>query len=753
MRETIGGKNSQPKQRRKKRGSNLDVSARRKKRNKLKRANSLSSSLQPFKSIPPPPSSPTPEPTLHTISSGTDSEYSMSDDEMLESDDEIDYYSRRIAIYYYYTQVLKYPEKSQWNESATIIKESLQLPSTTRQEHLHRLFKAFDELKAKDEEYDGKRLINIKKDKRIIETNSTEAQIIADAYEDGFSIKATTQIVNMYLLDKNIPFVTCSAVYGLIKRLNPKISAVEKAKQGSSDPNSNWAKARVCWISQLLVRFGILRPPNPPPYLDHTKMPPLSLYQIAWWDEKHRKVIVSSGLGKTTQAQFRRNAEGKLDPLGEYGDKKSTLHMKFAEEVRFCFGVAMIKNNGIDEGVRLAPFEYTGKTVVLHKKFMELVKEEIKRVKNLPGNTAPWYISTRPPKSVYLTDPTSFIKGVGKKKAEKLAAAGIHTVADILNSPTVPDDFTERAWLSIKSSIPPSVPPSPPSPINHKLADNPYLSLYGDSWLSKIKTVTALSSYCDIQDMVTHIYNETKKLYMGSPYEKNFYFYHDALSQMNNSDTIEWMKLQGYLKHWILPMNGCNEGTTYDNHPVGNTPEIMPLDTSLFNDLDEAIQRHIIYTNRLDPTDPKKFSLSTPSRASSAYRRVWEGAPSSKRIIQDISKLTFNMSSIVQHKGCVVPGLGNRGNRFISSTDKSKRGGKRIRYNEVKKAHWMHEDTDGCTSRLIEDAVLKVEKVEKKEYICKKDVVEKEEGKEEVKEKVIESQKVLEKVTKWEPQK
>ena len=56
----------------------------------------------------------------------------MSDDEMLESDDEIDYYSRRIAIYYYYTQVLKYPEKSQWNESATIIKESLQLPSTTR---------------------------------------------------------------------------------------------------------------------------------------------------------------------------------------------------------------------------------------------------------------------------------------------------------------------------------------------------------------------------------------------------------------------------------------------------------------------------------------------------------------------------------------------------------------------------------------------------------------------------------------------
>ena len=96
----------------------------------------------------------------------------------------------------------------------------------------------------------------------------------------------------------------------------------------------------------------------------------------------------------------------------------------------------------------------------------------------------------------------------------------------------------------------------------------------------------------------------------------------------------------------------------------------------------------------------------------------------------------------MQHKGCVVPGLGNRGNWFISSTDKSKGSGKRIRSSEDKRFHWMHNDADGCTSWLIEDAVLKVEK---KDYVCKKDMVEKEEVREEVKEKVTGNKKCLKK--------
>ena len=52
--------------------------------------------------------------------------------------------------------------------------------------------------------------------------------------------------------------------------------------------------------------------------------------------------------------------------------KKSTLHVKFANEVHFCFGVAMINDDGKDVGARFPPFECTGKKAILHHKHEEL---------------------------------------------------------------------------------------------------------------------------------------------------------------------------------------------------------------------------------------------------------------------------------------------------------------------------------------------------------------------------------------------
>jgi len=59
--------------------------------------------------------------------------------------------------------------------------------------------------------------------------------------------------------------------------------------------------------------------------------------------------------------------------------------MKYTDEVRFCFGVALVN----DVGVRLEPFEYTGRKVVLHSKFEKLVKDEVQRVKALTRNCPP----------------------------------------------------------------------------------------------------------------------------------------------------------------------------------------------------------------------------------------------------------------------------------------------------------------------------------------------------------------------------
>ena len=223
--------------------------------------------------------------------------------------------------------------------------------------------------------------------------------------------------------------------------------------------------------------------------------------------------------------------------------------MKFLDEVYFCFRFAMIMKANIEEGMWLPPFECSSKKVILHRKFIELAQEEIKRVKNLPGKATPLRLSSRPPKSVQLADPSTAIKGIAKKKAEKLSETVINGVGNFIAIIATPKWFADRAWFSIKNSLLLSFPHSLPKPINHKEAENHDLSSFGDDLLQKTKKVSNLSSYCDAQGMVAWICDEIKKLHIGSNYENNFCFYHDEISQMNHAETLDWMQSQWVLKN------------------------------------------------------------------------------------------------------------------------------------------------------------------------------------------------------------
>ena len=44
---------------------------------------------------------------------------------------------------------------------------------------------------------------------------------------------------------------------------------------------------------------------------------------------------------------------------------------------------------------------------------------------------------------------------------------------------------------------------------------------------------------------------------------------------------------------------------------MGNSPELMPLDSNLFADLEYAIKQHVAITHALAKDDPRKFSLGT----------------------------------------------------------------------------------------------------------------------------------------------
>ncbi len=72
------------------------------------------------------------------------------------------------------------------------------------------------------------------------------------------------------------------------------------------------------------------------------------------------------------------------DEGGVFSERHPTTTVKYPQEARFCFGLAMrTKSGGEQEGVKCAPFDYTGLTVLGPAEYEKRVKAEISRVKGL----------------------------------------------------------------------------------------------------------------------------------------------------------------------------------------------------------------------------------------------------------------------------------------------------------------------------------------------------------------------------------
>ena len=79
-----------------------------------------------------------------------------------------------------------------------------------------------------------------------------------------------------------------------------------------------------------------------------------------------------------------------------------------------------------------------------------------------------------------------------------------------------------------------------------------------------------------------------------------------------SKETINWMKQDGYFHIWLLPPNGIQDGTSYAGHPVGNSPEFMPLDNSLNRDILHSFCIHsvlIYYILYGDATDKEERTV------------------------------------------------------------------------------------------------------------------------------------------------
>ena len=88
--------------------------------------------------------------------------------------------------------------------------------------------------------------------------DSVEAAMIADSIEAGLSVSKTLVFLNEHLVGEGREPATISSIVSVISRLKPQVVKVQKQKQGSKDPNSDWAKARFLFTKQLLIRLGVI---------------------------------------------------------------------------------------------------------------------------------------------------------------------------------------------------------------------------------------------------------------------------------------------------------------------------------------------------------------------------------------------------------------------------------------------------------------------------------------------------------------
>ena len=70
-------------------------------------------------------------------------------------------------------------------------------------------------------------------------------------------------------------------------------------------------------------------------------------------------------------------------------------------------------------------------------------------------------------------------------------------------------------------------------------------------------------------------------------------------------------------------------------------------------------------TQLYEKEDPQKYSLLSYNRGLSAYSRVWQTTPSSKRIVEDIDAIANKYQEIIKNKDFLCPADKNiGGNRY-----------------------------------------------------------------------------------------
>ena len=400
--------------------------------------------------------------------------------------------------------------------------------------------------------------------------------------------------------------------------------------------------------------------------------------------------------------KFKRDNEGKLDMRnGNFCNKKvQILNCKYEKECRLGLGCAMVTPRGPIEGSflpiigkRCLPFDYSEKVLLSVSDYEKKMEAEFRRVKSLSAKTGYWIESTREEGKLYCDDKVTVLKKAGKKVGQKLENAQFTVLSD-LKKVTDPDavtvdGITKKSFRSLWEQAQLSSVDASPQPIDHRKSPNPYQSKFGDRWEDHLKKSSTFSASIVVTNYIIFMMEQSAAIMKGTNLEDDWVVYHDSLSIMTAAKTKQWMEEQGFLSRWILPTTNLYDDDLelrkrYSNNPLGNSPELMPWDTHLNQDVHSSHDFHVTSTSHLPEDHDHKFSGSTPKRMARSYKRILhptEGvAPTDDRIIQDIKRIIPSLQSIFDAEGVLI-NENIKGRRFVKKHADQKRnwGGSRVK--------------------------------------------------------------------------
>ena len=133
---------------------------------------------------------------------------------------------------------------------------------------------------------------------------------------------------------------------------------------------------------------------NPiPDVYDPRKLTLLSRHQVAFWDETHPKVIISTGKvkklpNKNVEVKFPWNEDGTFDIFSKkYAQPSETIvNVKYDDEIRLCLGVALVRMPcGKIVCKRSELIDYADNVVISEEEQNSRIKSEIEKVEKNKG--------------------------------------------------------------------------------------------------------------------------------------------------------------------------------------------------------------------------------------------------------------------------------------------------------------------------------------------------------------------------------